>query len=189
MADVSINALPINLIVEIGNGSATSNSYASLEFADNYFRNRGDASWFENDEETKKKYLVLATDFIDASFKWKGKKKNVQQGLAFPRLDLIDNDGYTVTDIPLALQKAVCEGAKLVKAKTTLFSSKDENGDVKRKKVDTLEVEYFGKSSKTDDETYETIYSVLNTLLQGLYKTESDKATYNVGAVWLDGLY
>ena len=90
--------------------------------------------------------------------------------------------------IPLALKKACYEAAFLnvngTNIKSGLFTTKDSNGDVKRKKVDVLEVEYFeGETSTSVD--YTSIYEILNNFLTGLYKTDSDTATCNVGAVWM----
>lgn|SRR5574344_242814 len=175
----------ITLIVEDGTGITDANTYVDLDYANTYLSNRGRTEWTALDDETKKKCLILGTDYIDKLYKWYGKRKYKNQVLAFPRLDLYDSDDFEVDGIPVNLKKAVCEAAYLNRSTETLFTTKDADGTVKREKVDTLEVEYFQKSTSTTVD-YTSIYDVLNTLLYGLYKTDSDAATYNVGVVWSD---
>lgn len=186
-AILDANSNPIittELIVEDGSCVQGANSYCTIEFADKYLYSRNRLDWASLDDEVKKKCLIIGTDYIDKLYKWYGRRKFYQQELAFPRVDLIDNDGFFAEGIPLNVQKAVCEAAFLNINTETLFSTKDSDGDIKRQKVDSLEVEYFeGQNSSVD---YSSIYDVLNTLLYGLYKTESDQCTYNVGCIWSD---
>jgi hypothetical protein len=183
--DANSNPIGITeLIVEDGSCVSGANSYCTIDFADKYLYSRNRLDWASLDDEVKKKCLIIGTDYIDKLYKWHGRRKFYSQELAFPRVDLIDNDGFFVEGIPLNVQKAVCEAAFLNINTDTLFTSKDSDGEIKRQKVDSLEVEYFESSSSSVD--YSSIYDVLNTLLYGLYKTENDQSTYNVGCVWSD---
>lgn len=177
----------ITLITEDGTGVAGANCYSTLAEADAYNAERGRSSWSAITEDNRKTCLILGTDFVDKYYKWYGKRKYREQELSFPRIELFDKDNYPVNGIPVALKKACYEAAFLnvkgTAVKSGLFTTKDTNGDVKRKKVDVLEVEYFeSESTKTD---YTSVYEILNNFLDGLYKTDSDKATCNVGAVWV----
>ena len=185
MSDASTT---ITLTVEDGTGVAGANVYSSLEDADTYQAERGRSTWAALSEANRSICLILGTDFVDKYFKWRGSRKYRSQELSFPRLNLIDVDGYPVEGIPLALKKACYEAAFLnvkgTSIKTGLFTTKDSIGDIKRKKVDVLEVEYFeGDSSSEID--YTSIYEILNNFLKGLYKTDADTSTCNVGAVWM----
>lgn len=186
-AELDIHGNPIEitaLIIEDGSCVENANSYCSIEFADKYMYSRNRLEWASLDDEVKKKCLIIGTDYIDKLYKWYGRRKYRQQELAFPRVELIDDDGFFVDDIPLNLKKAVCEAAYLNRNTETLFATKEVEGAIKRQKVDSLEVEYFqSESSKVD---YSSIYDVLNSLLYGLFKTESDQCTYNVGCIWSD---
>ena len=186
-AELDRNGNPIGIteiIVEDGTCVEGANSYCSVEFADKYLYSRNRLEWAGLDNETKKKCLIIATDYIDSLYKWYGRRKYKRQELSFPRVELFDRDGFYVDGIPMNLQKAVCEAAYLNINTETLFSTKDSEGAIKRQKVDSLEIEYFqGEKTETD---YSSIYNVLNSLLYGLYKTESDQSTYNVGCIWSD---
>lgn len=80
-----------------------SGSYCSIEYADEYFKNRLHAeSWEQADNETKEKALQQATRAIDRQ-PLKGRKNDPAQVLAFPR--------YPDTEIPEVVKEACCEEA------------------------------------------------------------------------------
>lgn len=174
----------IELIVENGKCLDDANSYVSLEFARSYSIARGYNDILVMKDDELKKILIRGTDYVDHIYKYRGTKCTAQQALSFPRKDLVDDDGFAIEGIPLNLKKAVVEAAKLVRTQDTLFITKNKDGNIKRKKVDVLETEFF--ESKDDSFEYSTIYEVLNSLLDGLYRTDSEKLTYNVGALWID---
>lgn len=174
----------IELFIETGECLSNANTYVSLEFARKYAIERGYEDILLMTDDELKKMLIRGTDYIDHVYKYRGTKCTKQQALAFPRKNLIDDDGFEIDGIPLNLKKAVVEAAKLVRTQDTLFITKNRDGKIKRKKVDVLETEFF--DSRDDSLDYATIYEVLNSLLDGLYRTDSEKLTYNVGAVWID---
>jgi len=78
-------------------------SYCTIEYADEYFKNRLHAeSWGQEDASTKEKALKQATRAIDRQL-LKGRKTNPEQELAFPR--------HPDTEIPEAVKEACCEEA------------------------------------------------------------------------------
>lgn len=172
------NIPSIELIVENGMGIENANSYVDLDFALEYCTMKGYSNWKNLSEDEQKIFLIRGTDFVDNFFIWKGFKRFKTQSLSFPREELYDLDGYKVDSIPINLKKACIEASWLnaESGTDTLFSTKDENGNIKRQKVDSLEVEYFSKSesssdSKYNEPDYTSIYDILNKLLKGLYKT------------------
>lgn len=172
------NIPSIELIVENGIGIENANSYVDLDFALEYCTMKGYSNWKNLSEDEQKIFLIRGTDFVDNFFIWKGFKRFKTQSLSFPREELYDLDGYKVDSIPINLKKACIEASWLnaESGADTLFSTKDENGNIKRQKVDSLEVEYFSKSesssdSKYNEPDYTSIYDILNKLLKGLYKT------------------
>lgn len=179
--------LPIELIVEDGSGLAEANCYVDLEFADKFHQQRNNTKWLEQDENVRKGYLVQATEYIDARFKWLGRQMYGDQALKFPRVGIVI-DGFEVPPIPVQLKKAVCESALVALSKNSdLWNTKvdivaSEHGAIKRQKVDALEVEYFEKKEEEDSE-FLSIYRNLNYYLRGLYK-EKVKNTSNVGSIW-----
>ena len=80
-----------------------SGSYCTIEYADEYFKNRLHAeSWSGAASSIKEKALKQATRAIDRQ-RLKGNKTNPSQPLAFPR--------YPDTEIPEAVKEACCEEA------------------------------------------------------------------------------
>lgn len=180
------NLPEVNLIVEDGSGISDSNSYCDLDFALEYCVNHGYTSWVDMTEDEQKVYLIKGTSFVDNFYEWKGYKRTSVQSLEFPRNGLIDNNRTEILGIPNNLKKAVIEAAfiNLSSEVDNLFVSRDENGAIKRQKVDELEVEYFGESETAEAEAeYKTTYQVLNKLLKGLYK-EREMSSVCTKAIW-----
>lgn len=178
MADVTTEENEVslvNLVVEDGSCVPEANCYVSLDYADVYMRNTGRSDWDKLTVDQKKSYLITATSYIDRTYSkigWKGIKKfHRHQSLCFPRVELFDKDGYEVEGIPEELKKAVCEAGFLATT-TNLFTVNASSGEVKRKKAETLEIEYF--SSGESQTEYISRFSVLDSLLSDFYKTKND---------------
>ena len=175
MADVE-EEMNVSLIVEDGTCVPSANSYVSLDYADAYMRNTGHSDWFSKTENERKSYLINATKYIDRTYSkigWKGiKKYHRNQSLCFPRVELYDKDGYEVGGIPDELKQAVCE-AGFLSTSTSLFTTKDAAGSVKRQKVDVLEVEYYSDSESSSESV--SRFSILDSLLSDFYKTKNDR--------------
>ena len=176
MVDV-VEENKVSLIVEDGSCVPDANSYVSLDYADTYLRNTGRADWFNKTEDERKSLLINATAYIDRTYSkvgWKGMKKyHRNQPLCFPRVELYDKDGDEVLDIPEELKQAVCEAGFINTTVSSLFDVKDSAGTVKRQKVDVLEVEYYSQADSTSG-NYVSRFTVLDSLLAGLYKTSKD---------------
>ena len=110
-----------------------SESYCTIEYADEYFKNRLHAeSWGETSEADKEKALKQATRAIDRQL-LRGRKTNPEQGLAFPR--------YPDTEVPEAVKEACCEEALAIL----------ERGNSQRRKLQQEGVQSFtlGNMSET----------------------------------------
>lgn len=173
----------VNLVVEDGKGKVDSNSYVTLEYADAYHKSFGRTSWEELDEDSRRSRLVIATRYVDATYPWKGTRMYRDQRLAFPRVELYDLDGFPVEGIPENLKMAVCEAAFIAISGNSLFLTRDANGQVKRESVENaVEVEYYQRESGND---FVSVYSVLDSLLKGLFKTAATKQRINTRARWI----
>jgi len=186
---VNDNLPDVNLIVENGSGLPNANSYCDLDYALEYCTMKGYTSWQSLSETQQKVFIIRGTEFIDNFYNWRGRKGTSSQALSFPRLDLYDDDQYLIHGIPEKLKKACLEAAFLNSTTDaeTLFTTKDENGAIKKQKVDTLEVEYFNnQQNETNLEAvdYTTIYDILNKLLKGLYKEKGDSGSVCTRAIW-----
>lgn len=173
----------VKFVVEDGTGKTDANSYATIGYADAYHKSFGRSEWAELDEEVKKSRLVIATRYIDGTYPWKGTRKYRDQRLAFPRVEVYDHDGFAVEGIPESLVMAVCEAAFLAMSGNSLFLTRDANGQVKREAVENaVEVEYYQREESGE---YVSIYSVLDALLRGLYRTASTRQKINTRARWV----
>lgn len=184
-----LNIPDITLVVENGTGLPDANSYCDLDFAIEYCTMKGYTDWLKLSENQQKIFIIRGTEFVDNFYTWKGIRHRQSQSMAFPRDDIYDDDRYPVDGIPDKLKKACIEAAFLNASSSanTLFSTKDENGKVKKQKVDTLEVEYFNAEQSglsAADVDYKTIYDILNKLLKGLYKTGDDANHVCTRAIW-----
>ncbi len=100
--------------VEDGTGLPGANSYASVDFADDYFAERAIAAW-TGEDAAKQAWLIQAADYIEQVFAWRfiGSKLTDEQGLAWPRKDAVTNDGVDLEDgvMPIPLLRATCQYA------------------------------------------------------------------------------
>ena len=105
-------------------------SYVTIAEADAYHAIRPSATtWAALTEPEKEQRLVAASDYLDSQYIFTGKKTDPSQPREFPR------NGSA--EIPTAIKKAVFELA----LQDSLTSN--ASAEVKREKVDVLEVEYF----------------------------------------------
>jgi len=188
--EVANDNLPdVNLIVENGSGLPNANSYCDLDYALEYCTMKGYTSWQSLSETEQKVFIIRGTEFVDNFYNWRGRKGCGSQALSFPRIDLYDDDQYLIHGIPEKLKKACIEAAFLnsTSGADTLFTTKDENGAVKRQKVDTLEVEYFSNQqneTNLNNVDYTSIYDILNKLLKGLYMEKGATGSVCTRAIW-----
>ena len=124
-------------IVEDGTGLPNANSLASVQdFKDYYSLRNVDISTLTDTQIEG--FLVLGTDYIVQKYDFKGTKLKDTQSLPFPRV--VNNETIFPTNVKYA---------------TILLAYKSQNGSlladsqqqVKKEKVDVLEVEYMDGSS------------------------------------------
>ena len=165
------------MIVEDGTGKTDSNSYVSVDFADDYFSARGVSGWDALTVGQKEQALIRATDYIDNVFQWCGKKATAEQALRFPRINIKDYEGLEVVGIPSCLKQAVCDVAQVSADGKELFEVASENGDVVSETITSLSFTY-SKTERTT--TSKTLYDSVNTKLRGLY-VDNAKAHIQMG--------
>jgi hypothetical protein len=108
----------VMFIAEDGTGLVDANSLCTLEFANEYFTLRGNATWADLFTDAKKIALVKATDYFEMRFatKLKDLPLTETQSLSFPR------DGDVA--MPPNMLKAICEYA-VIAAKAELANNID----------------------------------------------------------------
>lgn len=109
-------------LVEDGSGTESANAYITVAEFTSHFTDRGtDVSDFDTD--VIQAGIVKATDYIEKRFskRFKGFRQVRSQGLSWPRLDAIDDDGYTIDGVPANLKKATAEYSLLAIKLTDLL--------------------------------------------------------------------
>ena len=94
-------------------GGTSSNSYCTVEQADDYFGGRMYAdNWDSLGDSDKEKVLVMAARRVEAE-RFAGIKTDQNQSLQFPRTGLTDKEGYIYSEtvIPQGVINAQCEMA------------------------------------------------------------------------------
>lgn len=161
----------MSLIVEDGTlASASANTYISLSFASSFCTAMGyDVQWATCSTAEQESAILRSMAYIE-SFDFKGVKvegpdSDTVQPLKWPRSGAYDEDGYAFDDdqIPTNLKKAVAYGAYLESQTVGIFAVTQEN-NIKREKVDVIEIEYFSPSASKKQ------YSMLLNYLKGLLK-------------------
>jgi len=133
-------------------------TYLSVADADTYWANRNNSTWSNASTADKEKALREATQYIDGAFEFIGELADLDQKLAWPRVDAYVREGnfkdklYDNTEIPGFVQDATAELA-LEALDSRLRPAQDRGGAIKREKVDVVEVEYsdFAPSQKSFD--------------------------------------
>jgi hypothetical protein len=114
--------------------------------------------------QQKEQALRKATDYLEQVYTWKGTRVNDTQVLSFPRYGIYV-DGYLVNSdlVPLQVQNATAEIA--VKASVGDLSP-DLTQEVKREKIDSIEVEY--KDGSVQYVRYRAIDNMLKWFIEGI---------------------
>lgn len=94
-------------------GDANQNAYVAESFVDTYHTDRNNTAWFDFTSPEKQSAIIRASEYVDKRFgrRFKGQRRSFDQGMEWPRIDAVDEDGYSFPDNPTQLQKAVAEYA------------------------------------------------------------------------------
>lgn len=145
-------------------------TYITVAEADSYWSDRNNSTWSDATTADKEKALREATAFLDGQYDYIGEMTDLDsQILAWPRSGALITQGaykgriFDVDEVPQKLKDAQAELA-LNALSDNLRPVQDRGGNIKREKVDVIEIEYsdFAPSQKTFD--------FVNLLLRGLTK-------------------
>jgi hypothetical protein len=152
-------------------GGASSNSYLTIAEADAYLESNYYASaWFmaSTTNTIKDQLLAMATRGLDTLVAWDGLIVASTQKLAWPRTEVVDRDGRSVTSaaIPAFLKDATAEFA------LSLLSSNrftDDPVGLGSLKIDVIELDFA--SSKSSPQTLPDVVQQMvkdyGTILEG----------------------
>lgn len=148
------------LVVEDGTGKADAESYATVAQFTSYCEARGYATGGPDDEVVEQK-LRLATDYIDAHYRFKGARKLSTQALEFPRTGLLDWSSYEITGVPSRLRSATIELAFKGLTDAAFFVDSDKSGRVTSEKVGPISITYGGDGADPSEKRYTVVDSML----------------------------
>lgn len=102
------------IIVEDGTGVEDANAYTTVSGVDEYCDMYGYTDWDDASEDDKKTAMFRAKRYIDG-FDFKGQRVERTQSSAFPRENLVDDEGFTIDDdeVPSQVVNAFCEASYL----------------------------------------------------------------------------
>ena len=145
-------------VIDATIGGSSANSYVTLAEADAYAANQQwEATWLAFTDDQRNAALITATSWLQ-TLDWSGTKCNpasddvmLRQRLSWPRSD-VTCDGTTAacSFIPYEVESAQVELAfQFAKNPNLMLGSTGVSvtGEVKRQKLDVLEVEYFQSGS------------------------------------------
>ena len=147
----------MSLIVEDGTNVAGAESYVSLAEANAYFSSRGNPSdWTSLSDAVKEQYLREAADYLEMFYghRWKGRRSENDQPLAWPRSGVLDQDQYQIEPdvIPQRLKNAQYEATLRRATEGSLLPDVETPGDIKSEDVQAgpvrNSVEYAGGASQ-----------------------------------------
>lgn len=129
----------MSFIVENGSALTNSTSYASVAELDGYYSSIGIDLSTES-SITKEAWLNKATAVIDDDYCYLGEVVSSTQALSFPRKDIYDRNGYSLSsnEVPKQVKEAIYELAYEVKTNPTLVPAKN----IKNKKIGPVSITY-----------------------------------------------
>lgn len=134
------------LVVEDGTGVPGADSYVSIAEADAYASANGLPAWATATTTQKEVALRRATQYVDANYRFRGSRLNLNQPLEWPRGDVLAGLGlssaYWFTWPPRGLKEAVIEAA--AKSLSAPLFVDQESREVKSEKVGPIAVTYAG---------------------------------------------
>lgn len=108
-------------VTEDGTGLTSANALSDVAFVDTWARENGNPnSWLNASDAAKKDAIRRASRWLSTKRTWDGQKVQQNQGVAFPRFGLYDEDGYPIASnaVPLRIKQAMAVAAIKINAKT-----------------------------------------------------------------------
>lgn len=131
-------------IVEDGSIVPNANAYITVDKLKSYWLDRGVT--LSQSPSVLQPAIIIATQYVDLNFQWKGSIVSDSQSLDWPRSDVYDNEGRPIASdiIPNQLEYAICEYAqRQLTSPIQPDVSPDGRGNVTKimEKVDVIERE------------------------------------------------
>lgn len=163
------------ITAETGAGVSGANSYVTLAEVDAYLADYDQANeWRDSTKAERETAILMAARAMQATYngKWRGTRATSGQGLDWPRSNVEDNDGWSVssTAVPQQVKDAQCELASRHRTESTgvLPDITGGDGTIKREmfKVGSLEEETEYTGGKEQQTKYTVVEGILKPLLR-----------------------
>ena len=160
----------MTLVLETGQGLPDANSYISNQDAINHLPSSNLDVWNGLSDDERIDRLVIASQFIDSSFEWVGMRKTFEQGLSWPRVNVM-YQGHIVPDniVPQQIKRASIMALLLIHEFGIEFFRSTGEASIKREKLAVLETEYFEPGMYA---IYESRFGDINNMLRGFYTAQ-----------------
>jgi hypothetical protein len=156
------------LIYEDGGGVQDANTYLFTGQVRQLLSARAFELFEALDADSQSDYLAAASGFIDRSYKWIGRIKDIQQGLSWPRIGAVF-DGFELENtVPKPVVKASAAALDLMLTQGVDVFSPSNEAQVKKEKLSIIETEYFELKTGGAD-SYKSAYLDFNNILRGLF--------------------
>ena len=162
----------MRLIIETGEGLENANSYIDLVDVEKYLPSSVLVKLNELSVDEQIDRFITASLFIDFSFDWIGQQKTLEQGLSWPRINVL-YQGHKIPEnyIPTQIKKACSMAINLImKSGIGVFQETNE-AQIKKEKFGPIETEYFKAMKYNFDNSSQ--FSDINNLLRGLFKKQN----------------
>lgn len=164
----------MTFVVEDGTGKVDANAYIDVALADSYDLDHGtQASWTALSSPLKEQAIRLATQYLDAAYlqRWGGTRLRDVQHLAWPRVDVYDNDEFLVRadEVPWQVEEATAEMARRSAAGDVLMPDVASASNVisESKSVGPLSKSVTYSGVKEVFKRYSIVENLLSALLVG----------------------
>lgn len=179
------------LVIEDGTMPVNANSYVTVGDCDKWQLARGSEDWpaapeIEDDsnQAAKEAALIKACDYLNG-LPWKGRRAAAGRVLAWPRVEVVDNDGYDIPSdiVPQNVVFAQCYLAGIIYSGTDVQPILERGGRIQSESVGSLSTSYFEDAAGRD--VFTTITDLLGGLANGLGGQQGNKSGVSVSKVAL----
>lgn len=158
------------LVVETGAGLETANTYAAAATVLDYCNARGLPNFAALAADAQEPCILRAMRWLEGFYRnrWRGQRAKEDQALAWPRVNVVDQDGYSVEsdEIPQEVISALCEAAEREAAGVgTLDPDLDRGGMVTQEVIGPISVSYHPNAPGGSQ------FPAINQLLSGLTRS------------------
>ena len=152
-------------IVEDGTGLQNANAYVSVEEFKDYWNMRNIDLAQKTDAEIEA-CIIIATQYIDKTFKYIGSKSTNEQSLQWPRSYAYNLEGYVYSGLPNDVVFATCEAGYYNLNGKNLFVASEKGITEKTENVGPVQTTYKYMEEQSGMIAYQSVNMYLRDLIR-----------------------